>query len=101
MDSRLVCHEFKPSIKDSPCREKRCLLNILRLKRPPVGVVWKLGEGSAAQVSSSSLDQGLKLRGQLPLALVQLYGATFFMITNSCCQVVGLSSSALEVEGVM
>ncbi|GBM05973.1 hypothetical protein AVEN_80564-1 [Araneus ventricosus] len=32
-------------------------------KRTPVGVAWKLGEGVPAQVSSSSSDRGLKLRG--------------------------------------
>ncbi|GFT06559.1 hypothetical protein TNCV_3356751 [Trichonephila clavipes] len=31
---------------------------MLRLKHPPVGVVWKFGEGVPAQVSSSSLDHG-------------------------------------------
>ncbi|GFV46502.1 hypothetical protein TNCV_3233891 [Trichonephila clavipes] len=33
-----------------------------RLIRPPVGVVWKLGEGGATQESFSSLDHGSKLR---------------------------------------
>ncbi|GFX93922.1 hypothetical protein TNCV_3412851 [Trichonephila clavipes] len=37
-----------------------------RLKHPPVGVVWKLGEGVPSQVSSSSLDYGSKLRGLSP-----------------------------------
>ncbi|GBN82277.1 hypothetical protein AVEN_55476-1 [Araneus ventricosus] len=32
-------------------------------KRPPVGVVWKLGEGVPAQASSSPSDRGSKLRG--------------------------------------
>ncbi|GFU20781.1 dimer_Tnp_hAT domain-containing protein [Trichonephila clavipes] len=31
-----------------------------RLKHPLVGVVWKLGKGAQAQVSSSSLDHGSK-----------------------------------------
>ncbi|GFV20104.1 hypothetical protein TNCV_4194031 [Trichonephila clavipes] len=49
---------------------ERCTLNLSKLKRPPVGVVWKLGEGELlAQVSSSSLDHGSKLRGQSPKAL--------------------------------
>ncbi|GBN93218.1 hypothetical protein AVEN_103967-1 [Araneus ventricosus] len=30
--------------------------------RPPVGVVWKFGEGVPAQVSSSSSDRGSQLR---------------------------------------
>ncbi|GFW45940.1 hypothetical protein TNCV_4496591 [Trichonephila clavipes] len=34
-----------------------------RLKRPTIGVVWKLGEGVPAQVSSSPLVHGSKLRG--------------------------------------
>ncbi|GBM18459.1 hypothetical protein AVEN_66819-1 [Araneus ventricosus] len=33
------------------------------VKRPPVGVAWKFGEGVPAQVSSSSSDRGSKLRG--------------------------------------
>ncbi|GFX53036.1 hypothetical protein TNCV_1654951 [Trichonephila clavipes] len=31
-----------------------------RLKHPLVGVVWKLGKGAQAQVSSSSFDHGSK-----------------------------------------
>ncbi|GFV76901.1 transposable element Tcb2 transposase [Trichonephila clavipes] len=56
-----------------PCRGGRCTLNtrMSRLKRPPVGVM-KLGEWVPAQVSSSSLDHSLKLRGPLPIANVQL-----------------------------
>ncbi|GBM66513.1 hypothetical protein AVEN_252276-1 [Araneus ventricosus] len=34
-----------------------------RVKRPPVGVVRKFGEGMPAQVSSSTSDRGSKLRG--------------------------------------
>ncbi|GFS90619.1 transposable element Tc3 transposase [Trichonephila clavipes] len=42
------------------CLTERCTSfelrdNISKLKRPPVGVVWKLGEDVPAQVSSSSL----------------------------------------------
>ncbi|GFW22380.1 hypothetical protein TNCV_1431331 [Trichonephila clavipes] len=40
---------------------KRCTLNLCReLKRPPIGVIWKLGEGVGvpAHVLSTSLDQG-------------------------------------------
>ncbi|GBN05870.1 Aspartyl/asparaginyl beta-hydroxylase [Araneus ventricosus] len=33
------------------------------VKRPPVGVAWKFGEGVPARVSSSSSDRGSKLRG--------------------------------------
>ncbi|GFS76485.1 hypothetical protein TNCV_1621061 [Trichonephila clavipes] len=46
-DLRLACHEFEPSTaEDPPCRKGGCTLNMSRLKRPPVDVVWKLG-GSA------------------------------------------------------
>ncbi|GFX93854.1 hypothetical protein TNCV_1590291 [Trichonephila clavipes] len=41
----LACHEFEFSTAEAPpCRGDRCTLNLLRLKRPPVAVVWKLGE---------------------------------------------------------
>ncbi|GFU39235.1 hypothetical protein TNCV_1903171 [Trichonephila clavipes] len=61
VDSWPACHEFKSSIaEDPPCREEV-------LKRPLVDVVWKLGEGVPAQVSSSSLDQGSKLRYPLEI----------------------------------
>ncbi|GFY19762.1 transposable element Tcb1 transposase [Trichonephila clavipes] len=44
-DSWLACHEFEPSNnKDPPCKEGHCTLNLSMLKRPPVGVAWKLGE---------------------------------------------------------
>ncbi|GFX33159.1 hypothetical protein TNCV_5043261 [Trichonephila clavipes] len=57
--------------------ERRCSLNQSKLKCPPVGVEWKLGEGVQAQMSFSSLDHGLKLRGPLHKALVQLNRVTF------------------------
>ncbi|GFV41786.1 uncharacterized protein TNCV_3629371 [Trichonephila clavipes] len=54
-----ACHEFKPSTaEDPPCKGDRCTLNMSRLKRPPVGVVWKLRDGVLAVVSPSSLDLG-------------------------------------------
>ncbi|GFW73173.1 hypothetical protein TNCV_483991 [Trichonephila clavipes] len=38
--------EFEPSTaEDPPCRRGRCALNLLRLKRPSFGMVWKLEEG--------------------------------------------------------
>ncbi|GFX55812.1 hypothetical protein TNCV_609781 [Trichonephila clavipes] len=40
------------------------------LKPPPVGVALQPGEGEPAQVSSTSLDHGSKLRGPLSKALV-------------------------------
>ncbi|GFU22832.1 hypothetical protein TNCV_4965881 [Trichonephila clavipes] len=62
--------EFKPSIaEDLPCRGGSTL-NLSKLKRPQVGVVWKLEEGVPAHVSSSSLSHGSKLRGSLPKALM-------------------------------
>ncbi|GFW60774.1 hypothetical protein TNCV_571191 [Trichonephila clavipes] len=40
-DLLLECHEFEPSTtEDPPCRGNRYTLNMSRLKRPPVGVVW-------------------------------------------------------------
>ncbi|GFV06499.1 hypothetical protein TNCV_2948221 [Trichonephila clavipes] len=47
------------SVEDSPYGG-RCTLNLSKLKRPPVGVVYKLGERMPAQVLSSSLDHGSK-----------------------------------------
>ncbi|GFX03673.1 hypothetical protein TNCV_2112451 [Trichonephila clavipes] len=53
-----------------PSRNVRELQDHRELKRPPVGVVWWLGEGVPDQESSSSLDHGSKLRGPSPKALV-------------------------------
>ncbi|GFV51529.1 hypothetical protein TNCV_2908321 [Trichonephila clavipes] len=55
-DSWLACHEFEPE------------LNLLRLKRPPVGMEVRRGD-VRSQVSSSSFDQGSKSRGPVPKAL--------------------------------
>ncbi|GFV10757.1 hypothetical protein TNCV_1755951 [Trichonephila clavipes] len=33
---------------------------------PPIGLVWKLGEGEPVKISSLSLDSGSKLRGTFP-----------------------------------
>ncbi|GFW06163.1 uncharacterized protein TNCV_36391 [Trichonephila clavipes] len=47
--------------EDPHCRRGRFTLNLMKLKRSSVGVMWKLGEGSArAQMSSSSLDHSSK-----------------------------------------
>ncbi|GFU98041.1 hypothetical protein TNCV_233161 [Trichonephila clavipes] len=47
-----------------------CSSNLSELKRPPVGVMRKLGDVCVpAQVSSSSLDHGSKLRAPSPKAL--------------------------------
>ncbi|GFW36671.1 uncharacterized protein TNCV_1956711 [Trichonephila clavipes] len=47
----------------------RCKLKQSRAKTSPVGVIVKRG-GARAQVSSSSIDHGSKLRGRSPKALV-------------------------------
>ncbi|GFV51526.1 hypothetical protein TNCV_2908291 [Trichonephila clavipes] len=49
--------------------EKQMHVKSVGLKRPLVCVVWKLGEVVPAQVSSSSLDRGSKLRGPSPKAV--------------------------------
>ncbi|GFT11404.1 hypothetical protein TNCV_1144681 [Trichonephila clavipes] len=69
LNSLLVGHEFEPSAtKDQPRREGRCTLNMSRLRRTLFGVMWKLGDGVPAQVSSS-FDHGKKLRGSSPIVL--------------------------------
>ncbi|GFV61003.1 hypothetical protein TNCV_3845821 [Trichonephila clavipes] len=48
-DSWPACNEFKPNAtEDPPCRGFRCKLNMSRIRRLPVGVVWKLGERGAS-----------------------------------------------------
>ncbi|GBM94050.1 hypothetical protein AVEN_124551-1 [Araneus ventricosus] len=47
------------------------------VKRPPAGVVEKVGEGMPAEVSSSSSDRGSNLRGPYKIALVLLLNGTF------------------------
>ncbi|GFT29138.1 hypothetical protein TNCV_3587491 [Trichonephila clavipes] len=70
MDSWLACHEFEPSTtEDPPGKGYRCTLNMSRFKRSLVGVLGKLGEEMPAQVSSSSLDYGSKLRILSSIAL--------------------------------
>ncbi|GFX08638.1 hypothetical protein TNCV_4171371 [Trichonephila clavipes] len=70
MDSWPACNEFAPSPTDGLLRRGgRCTLNLLRLKHPPVGTMRKLGEVVPAQVPSSSLDHGSKLRDSSPKAL--------------------------------
>ncbi|GFV45863.1 hypothetical protein TNCV_2322231 [Trichonephila clavipes] len=69
MDSWPTRHEFELSIaEDPPCRGGQHTLNMSRVKHSPVGVVWKLEKGVPAQVSSSSLEHGSKLRGPRPHA---------------------------------
>ncbi|GFT99236.1 hypothetical protein TNCV_4084141 [Trichonephila clavipes] len=65
-----VCHEFESGTAEvPPCRGGGCTSNTSRLKRPPIDVVWKLGEGMQSQLSSSSFDHRSKLRGPSPKAL--------------------------------
>ncbi|GFX31768.1 hypothetical protein TNCV_171011 [Trichonephila clavipes] len=47
-DSWLVYHKFKPALLKTRCVEDRCMLSMLRLKRPPIGVVRELGEVAPA-----------------------------------------------------
>ncbi|GFV56437.1 hypothetical protein TNCV_1709871 [Trichonephila clavipes] len=65
MDSWLV-HQgiYLSTAKDTECRGDRCTLNMMTLKRPPTGVVRKLGNGVAAQVFPShwTMDQNYKIR---------------------------------------
>ncbi|GFX39658.1 hypothetical protein TNCV_2104021 [Trichonephila clavipes] len=63
-DSCLAYHGFEPGTAEGPpCRGGRYTLNLSMLKRPPVGVEWKLGKGVPSQVTSS-LDHGSKLQGR-------------------------------------
>ncbi|GFV14444.1 hypothetical protein TNCV_165711 [Trichonephila clavipes] len=50
-DSWLVCHEFE----DPPCRGVRSTLNIQRLKRPLVDVVWYTAALGSTQWEPESL----------------------------------------------
>ncbi|GFW12548.1 hypothetical protein TNCV_818001 [Trichonephila clavipes] len=52
-ESRFINEENTDPLLTCPrmmllCRGGRCPLNMSRLKRPPVGVVWKLREGGAS-----------------------------------------------------
>ncbi|GFT62119.1 hypothetical protein TNCV_3812701 [Trichonephila clavipes] len=69
-DRGLPCHKFEPSTtKDPPC--KAAMHNLLRAETSSrwCGVVVRRG-GVPAQVSSTSLDHGSKLRGPSPKTLV-------------------------------
>ncbi|GFU61697.1 hypothetical protein TNCV_4611761 [Trichonephila clavipes] len=45
----MVYYEFEPSTAEDPtCRGDDKILNPSKLKRPPVGGVWNLGEGDAS-----------------------------------------------------
>ncbi|GFV84466.1 uncharacterized protein TNCV_5007281 [Trichonephila clavipes] len=49
---------------------KLCKLNLSRAQTSSHGIGWQLGEEVPAQVPSTSLDYGSKLRGSSPKALV-------------------------------
>ncbi|GFX62570.1 hypothetical protein TNCV_4867331 [Trichonephila clavipes] len=60
-DSWPVCHDFEPgTTEDPPCRRDRYTLNMSMIKRPPIGVVWKLGLGVPDQMwlSGTRFHQG-------------------------------------------
>ncbi|GFW02926.1 hypothetical protein TNCV_3733251 [Trichonephila clavipes] len=60
-DSWPVCHEFEPSTAENMSfRGGQCTPNRSRFKRSPMSGVCKLEEVVPSQVSSSSLDHGLK-----------------------------------------
>ncbi|GFU54911.1 hypothetical protein TNCV_1464191 [Trichonephila clavipes] len=94
----LACLEFDPSAtKDPPCRaamhpdghgyelvssvralvtqkfsveEELMHVKHVEVKSPHVAVMWKFGRGVIAQVSSSSLNRGSKLRSRSSVATV-------------------------------
>ncbi|GFV97867.1 hypothetical protein TNCV_2021821 [Trichonephila clavipes] len=62
-------NEFELSAAgDTPWRGTMHIKSLESLKVPPVGVVWYLVEGLPAQVSSTTLDHGSKLRCSSPKA---------------------------------
>ncbi|GFY09713.1 hypothetical protein TNCV_3696751 [Trichonephila clavipes] len=43
IDSWQACHKLEPrTVEDPSCKGDICTLNMSKLKRPPVGVVWKI-----------------------------------------------------------
>ncbi|GFV73930.1 hypothetical protein TNCV_2641941 [Trichonephila clavipes] len=72
-DSWLVCLEFESSTTENTSLLKGLMQDIYGdSQTPSIGVVWKLGKQEPAQVSSSSLDYGSKLRSPSPKAPVYL-----------------------------
>ncbi|GFU10430.1 hypothetical protein TNCV_5123351 [Trichonephila clavipes] len=49
-----------------PLQEGLMLIKSVVIQSPTLGMVWQFGEVVLVQVSSSSLDRGLKLRGPSP-----------------------------------
>ncbi|GFV66613.1 hypothetical protein TNCV_1612221 [Trichonephila clavipes] len=69
-DSWPACHEFEPNtVEDPPCSEAMDVKFIESSNVLPCGGVWYSGEVVPAQVSSTSLDHGSKLRSSSPKAL--------------------------------
>ncbi|GFX50757.1 hypothetical protein TNCV_2723411 [Trichonephila clavipes] len=69
MDSWSAYHEFEPSAAEDPqCRGGRRTLNISRLKPPPVGVVWYLGEVGEHYYSAIAAFLTRKMNVKLVLA---------------------------------
>ncbi|GFX60031.1 hypothetical protein TNCV_4557121 [Trichonephila clavipes] len=71
MGSLLACHEFEPSTTENP--PYRGAMHVKSIESSNVLPLvwcksWERGASSAAQVSSSSLDHGSKLRGPSPKA---------------------------------
>ncbi|GFW81333.1 hypothetical protein TNCV_376811 [Trichonephila clavipes] len=69
MGSRLACRELESITAEyQPCRRGRYTLSKSRLKRTPVGVVWKLGQWVPAQGSTRHLTmvQNYNVRRQKP-----------------------------------
>ncbi|GFX48543.1 hypothetical protein TNCV_584411 [Trichonephila clavipes] len=56
-----------PSASKNRRVEGMMYVESVEAQSPPFSVAWMLGEWGAAQVSSSSLDYGLELRGLSPI----------------------------------
>ncbi|GFX46169.1 uncharacterized protein TNCV_2298181 [Trichonephila clavipes] len=53
-----ACRKFEPgAAEDPPYKGGCCKLNLSGLKRPPIGLVWKLGEGVACSEETTLLHR--------------------------------------------
>ncbi|GFW01146.1 hypothetical protein TNCV_1763841 [Trichonephila clavipes] len=61
-----------PSVTELKTHRVEDLMHVkpVETRNPPYGVVWKFKEEVPAQVSTSLLDRGSKLRRQTPIAHV-------------------------------
>ncbi|GFY02863.1 hypothetical protein TNCV_3507431 [Trichonephila clavipes] len=67
MDSWLACREYEPcTAEEQSWRRSRCRLNMSKLKRPPVGVVYKLGEECYLRCSPRRILGVKEVRCQKP-----------------------------------